>query len=309
MSPRHAALLLASALVLAPIAAHAALDTPTVSVQEIGHGKIAVSVTAGPSGCPNGFSLYWMTQPDYDDYGDVWPDQLSYPTLHWAQFTGVPTLNDGDGAYTTFQLAPNQNIVVEIGDLFDETGVTTNDENELEYTEDDGVDYVTCAFSSSGPAGARSGYSVNLYGHTKKPVDCTFTQGYWKTHPNDWGSVTSLTLGTVSYTKAQLLQILGQSVKGNGLVSLAHQLIATKLNILVKGADPTSIQSVIAAADAQIGSKVVPPIGNGSLTPSSVSHKTQQLDDYNNGCPGQVHCLPPTSTEGTTWGRIKTLYR
>src|SRR3989344_377587 len=60
--------------------------------------------------------------------------------------------------------------------------------------------------------------------------NCTLTQGYWKNHPDSW-PVSSLILGTTVYTKAQLLTIFGQPVAGNGLVSLAHQLIAAKLNI------------------------------------------------------------------------------
>ena len=34
------------------------------------------------------------------------------------------------------------------------------------------------------------------------------TQGFWKNHPTAWGKVTTLTLGTVTYTKTQLETIL-----------------------------------------------------------------------------------------------------
>ncbi|MBA2541621.1 MAG: hypothetical protein H0V17_18400, partial [Deltaproteobacteria bacterium] len=70
-------------------------------------------------------------------------------------------------------------------------------------------------------------------------------------------------------------------VKGNGLVSLAHQLIAAKLN-LANGADDTSIADEIAAADALIGSRVVPPAGNGYLSTSSTSSLIGALDGFNN---------------------------
>jgi hypothetical protein len=238
----------------------------------------------------------------------VWPDLLSYPTLHWAQFTGAPELNTGNGAYTTFKIGPGETINVEVGDLFDESGVTTNDNGDLEYTPSYGTDYVLCAYAIGGTGGGRSPYSVNLNGTTTTPVNCTFTFGYWKNHPEAWGSVTSLTLGTVSYTKAQLLSILGTAVVGNGLVSLAHQLIAAKLNIAVNGADGSAVSGTIAAADAQIGGLVVPPVGSGFLSPSSTSAKTQILDDWNNGITGPGHC-GDTPTGSTTWGRIKTLYR
>ena len=309
MSPRHTALMLASALILAPLVAHAAaLDAPTVAVTAIGHGKIAMNVTAGPSGLPNGFAVYWMTQTDYDDYGDVWPDQLSYPSLHWAQFTGAPTLNTGGGAYTTFKLGPGETINVELGDLFDESGLTTNDTGELEYTTSSGTDYVLCAYAIGGTGGTRSVYSLNGAGTTTAPVNCTFTLGYWKNHPAAWSSVATLMVGTVTYTNAQLMSILNTPAGGNGLISLAHQLITAKLNILVNGADATAISGTIGAADALIGGLVIPPVGGGFLAPGSTSALTETLDDWNNGIFGPGHC-GDTPAKSSTWGRIKTLYR
>jgi hypothetical protein len=126
--------------------------------------------------------------------------------------------------------------------------------------------------------------------NTFTPPDpgCTFTQGYWKNHPEVWVGQ-SVTLGSTNYTQAQLLSIFGRPVKGNGLVSLSHQLIAAKLNIAA-GADPTDAAAAIAAADALIGGLVVPPIGSGYLAPSSTASLTTALDNYNNGVTGPGHC-------------------
>src|SRR5262245_44270594 len=44
--------------------------------------------------------------------------------------------------------------------------------------------------------------------------ECVFTQGYWKNHPDAW-PVETLTLGTVTYTKDQLLSIFHTPVAGN----------------------------------------------------------------------------------------------
>jgi hypothetical protein len=119
---------------------------------------------------------------------------------------------------------------------------------------------------------------------------CTLTLGFWKTHPDNW-PVASLTLGTVNYNQTQLLSILNQSVRGNGLVLLAHQLIAAKLNV-ANGATCASVVASIAAADALIGGLIVPPVGAGSLSTSAVSSLATALDNFNNGlvagCPG--HC-------------------
>lgn len=114
---------------------------------------------------------------------------------------------------------------------------------------------------------------------------CTYTLGYWKNHESAW-PVTSLTLGTVSYTKAQLLMVLKTPVRGNGLISLAHQLIAAKLNI-ANGSSGAVINSTIASADALIGGL---NLFTGSLPTSQTSTLTSRLDSYNNGKIGPGHC-------------------
>jgi uncharacterized repeat protein (TIGR01451 family) len=122
---------------------------------------------------------------------------------------------------------------------------------------------------------------------------CTLTQGFWKNHyPEAWPTsvlANGMMLGTVSYTAAQLVDIFDQPVQGNGLVSLAHQLIAAKLNI-ASGADGSEIQSDIGAADAMIGGLVVPPIGSGDLEPSDTSALNDSLTDFNEGTTGPGHC-------------------
>jgi hypothetical protein len=94
--------------------------------------------------------------------------------------------------------------------------------------------------------------------------------------------VTELQLGNVTYTQEQLLAILHQPVRGNGLLILAHQLIAAKLNIAA-GADPSCIQDAIAEADALIGDLVIPPIGDGYLSPRDVGSLAGILGQYNEG--------------------------
>jgi cysteine-rich repeat protein len=125
---------------------------------------------------------------------------------------------------------------------------------------------------------------------------CTLTQGYWKNH-SGW-PVTTLTLGTVSYSEADLRAILGAAVKGNGLLALAHQLIAAKLN-LAGGAAGGALGTAIADADALIGGLVCPPVGNGSLSTSATSALTDKLDQFNSGKIGPGHCAdgppPPPS--------------
>ena len=103
------------------------------------------------------------------------------------------------------------------------------------------------------------------------------------------------------------MSILNAPVSGNGLISLAHQLIGAKLN-LANGANPTSIASTVAAADALIGGLVIPPVGAGYLAPSATSAYTQSLDDFNNGLSGPGHC-GSTPVRTSSWGSLKTIVR
>lgn len=128
------------------------------------------------------------------------------------------------------------------------------------------------------------------YGATENPIsgaDCTLTQGYWKNHVSEW-PVGSLTLGTRTYTQAEALAIFAQPVAGNGLVALAHQLIAAKLN--VASGSTNAVSAAIEDADELIGGLVVPPVGTGYLATSTTASLAQALDDYNVGETGPGHC-------------------
>jgi hypothetical protein len=101
--------------------------------------------------------------------------------------------------------------------------------------------------------------------------------------------VTSLTLGAVPYTEGELCSIFSTPAAGNGLIVLAHQLIAAKLNI-ANGADGTAAAEAIVDAGALIGGLVVPPVGSGSLPNSAASALTATLTSYNEGAIGPGHC-------------------
>jgi hypothetical protein len=284
-----------------PAAAQTPLDTPTITVARNTPHHVWLTITAGASGAPNGVYVEWMTLADFNLYGGWAP--YGDPALYYCNFNGAPSRHT-NGGLSTFALAPNQSVQVVVGDLFDETGVVDNWSLELDPVESikvrgravgDGAGH-----SDSPNCGDRDDDSDSEHNN------CVKSQGYWKTHPAQW-PVTSLALGTVSYTQAQLLSILNKPAGGNGLIILCHQLIATKLNI-ANGADPALISATVAAADAQIGSLVCPPVGAGTLTPSSVEHKSDQLDDWNETEDGPVSC-GITPTIQSTWGQLKTLYR
>jgi hypothetical protein len=289
-------------LALAHTARAAAYDAPTLSAVTIqgrtGWFDVLLQVQAGASGTPGGFTVEWMTRADYVRLGG-WP-LYGGPEVKYCTFVDQPSLVERDGTHT-FHLGSGESAVVEPGNLFDETGIATNWTDALT----PGTDYVLRAYAESDQYGEDSPYSQDLIVTTSK-AECT--QGFWKNHPENWpAAATPMTLGTVAYSAAQLQSIFAQSASGNGLVALAHQLIAAKLN-LANGSDPTNIASTIAAADALIGNNVVPPVGTDNLPTSSTNSLTDALDDYNNGrISGVANC--PTPTHAVTWGTLKTRYR
>jgi len=273
-------LIVAFAMSAAAHVAHAAYDQPAISVGSVGHGRVAVSITAGASGMPQGFTVRWMPEASYNAYGG-WPSQHASDE-GWGSFTGQPTFNTNGGTVTSFQLKSKQKVIIQVGDLFDETGVSGTYVAELEQ----GVPYVFTAYTN----GTTSTFTTTVRAApiTTDQTNCTYTLGYWKNHTSVW-PVDQLTLGSRTYSFEQLLAILNEPARGNGLISLAHQLISAKLNV-AHGADAALIASYIAQADGLIGSLVVPPT-NGSgdfIAPSQTEALTTKLDDYNNGLVGQI---------------------
>jgi hypothetical protein len=266
-------------------------STPTIACGGSAQVSIDIVVTAGSTGAPSGFSLQWMTAADYAANGNTW--YLSEDTrLCKASFSGNANLS-------RYNLTANQSVTVKVGDFLFDNGASTNCLDPLVC----GTAYVFRVFAHGDNKGNRSAFTSNLTcstlpcGHTG---GCTYTQGYWKTHgpvPVGMNSYVwpesikagGMTLGTVSYTADQLLLIFNTPAAGNGLIVLAHQLIAAKLNI-ANGADPTAIAASITAADVLIGSRVVPPIGTGFLKPGITSDLTTLLTDYNEGKTGPGHC-------------------
>lgn len=305
MKPRYALLLLPILCALAlqaPVAAADVLDAPALEFVSSGRTSMSVRVIAGASGAPKGFTLEWLPAATYDQLGGF--PAAGDPRILKGDFFGVPTLNTQDGT-TSYRLQSVDDAGVQLGDLFDETGVATQQSGELL----EGTEYVVrVRANADGDLGASASSTVVRATTLSRSLqDCTYTQGYWKNHTEVW-PVGNLTLGTVNYSAAQLLAIFNQPAAGNGLLSLAHQLIAAKLNI-AQGATPTAaVNAAIAAADGMIGALVAPPIGAGSLSPGATSGLTTTLDNFNQGITGPGHC-GSTPTRTPTWGGLKSLYR
>src|SRR5690242_141608 len=82
----------------------AALDTPTLDVVKASRATVKLSIVAGESGAPAGFTIEYMTLSDYEAIGG-WPAFGTYAGLHRNIFNGTPTLNTTDGT-SSFLLTP-----------------------------------------------------------------------------------------------------------------------------------------------------------------------------------------------------------
>ena len=267
------------------------LSTPAISCAGATQTSINIQVCAGANGLPNGFSLDWLKASDYAANANHWFSSDS-PLACSAGFSGSANLS-------RYNLGPYECVTVNVGDFLFDNGASTNCAIGL----DCGTQYMFRAFGHGNSTYNRSDDTAVLgcatldCGHS---TSCTFTQGYWKTHgvaPTgnnayawpDAAKASGLQLGSVSYTAADLLSILNKPAAGNGLVALAHQLIAAKLNVAA-GGDPTAVAADIATSDALIGSLVIPPLGGGYLAPSLTSGLVGALSSYNEGATGPGHC-------------------
>src|SRR6266496_5017863 len=223
---------------------------PTLSCGTSAQSYIEVTVTGDSiTGAPAGFTIQWETLSDYQQFG--WNSNRA-PSYCAASLSGVPGASQWD-------LAPGASVTVQIGDnLFDTLGASSECASQSLIC---GTQYVFRAFAHATSGVKQSGFGSTLTCQTLPCVtpNCTYTQGYWKTHgpegcvegnnSDQWSSsALPMLLGNLNYTDLQLCAIFNTPAAGNGLISLAHQLIAAKLNI-AKGADPTSIAATISAAD------------------------------------------------------------
>jgi hypothetical protein len=270
------------------------IDAPTITCATSTEASISLQVCAasgtGATGLPAGFSIQWMTAAAYAANGGWYTsDDLR---LCKASFSGNANLS-------RYNLTAGECVIVNVGEFLFDNGASSNCIAALAC----GTDYVFRAFGHATSALNRSDFTATRTCSTlacscPQPPNCTLTQGYWKTHgpagcvtgnnTNEW-PVTSLTLGSVTYTDLEVCSILNTPAAGNGLIALAHQLIAAKLNV-AKGADGTAVAQAIADADALIGGLVIPPVGSGSLAASATSTLTGVLANYNEGAIGPGHC-------------------
>lgn len=141
--------------------------------------------------------------------------------------------------------------------------------------------------SYDGPPGATTYSASGVFPTTlplseaPAPTKCPNPQGFWKNTPGAW-PVSSLVLGSQTYTKAQLLTLLGSNGSDASRI-LAAQLIAAKLNV-ASGSSPTAVAATIASADTLLSglSGALPyNIKTSSATGKTMTQLATTLESYN----------------------------
>ena len=112
--------------------------------------------------------------------------------------------------------------------------------------------------------------------------------GYWKNHPEAW-PVQSISLGGVTYSKAQAIQTMRMPERGDMTRNVFRHLLAAKLNVL-SGNDAECILDAILYADSWLARN---PMGSNVRINSRGSRDIMgvlvRLGAYNGG----LLCAPP----------------
>jgi len=151
-----------------------------------------------------------------------------------------------------------------------------------------GTTPVTCTAASG--AGLSSSCSFDVV--VTRGYRCPLSQGYWKNNPKAW-PVASLTLGSQTYTQAELLQLLKTSTTSDASLVLARQLIAAELNI-ANLSDPAPVNGAISDAGgllSRFAGKLPYGVKTGSTLAKGMVGDASVLENYNTGAltPG---CTP-----------------
>jgi len=135
--------------------------------------------------------------------------------------------------------------------------------------------------------------------------NCTYSHGYWKTHPEKVQPLLPVSLGATGGAKSlniltssaavAVLEMKTYGSPSNGITKLYAQLLAARLNIK-KGASASAVTATLNAADAFLGQ-----YDWKSWDKLSAKQKNDALgwmttlDNYNNGLIGPGHCSETTS--------------
>jgi photosystem II stability/assembly factor-like uncharacterized protein len=149
-------------------------------------------------------------------------------------------------------------------------------------------DLYNVAFTGPDTGTVVGGFGAILRTSASAGGSCPEALTYWRANPDSW-PVDTLTLGSQSYDKTELLELVNTPSRNDAPVdvslALAHQLIAARLNV-AQGSDPTPIASGLEHADTLL-SKYPGKLPYGVERASTAGHIMHRnatlLSDYNHG--------------------------
>jgi hypothetical protein len=144
--------------------------------------------------------------------------------------------------------------------------------------------------------------------------NCSYTQGYWKTHseygpagPADetWDQLPAGPDTEFYLSGASWYEVFWTSPKGNKYYSLAHQFMAAHLNFL-SGADPTEAQDAYDAAALLFETYTPAEVKADKDLNKEFGSYIGTLTDYNEGTIGPGHCDDGEEEEESKSSMINT---
>lgn len=142
--------------------------------------------------------------------------------------------------------------------------------------------------SLSNDVGAQVTFT-NTYTPPPPPPYCTLTQGYWKTHTEDWDEAGERVVQTTDLffnSGKTYIEIMNMPpAGGNSYLQLAHQYIAAVLNL--NGASDPVINSAISTAAGYFAGHTA---GSYFIKNAGWTSLAGTLDGFNNGLIGPGHC-------------------
>ncbi len=282
-----------------------ALDAPSITCASSTQSSISLTITAGLSGTPAGFTVQWMTSAALAAANGVWPSSSAVGACD-ASFSGNANLS-------RYNLLSGGAVTIEIGEILLDNGASTRCPGALEC----GTEYAFRVFAHSTSTVSKSGWANQLCSTLSCNVaaGCVYSQGYWKNKSSQGKAspkifdalgnligyqslwpVHSLTLGTVTYSETECVAIWRTSPQGgNTYLKLAHQLMAAKLNVIKLTNDgvtiPQAVIDAIAAGDALIASAdlkcgiTITTCTQPYAKDSAMNTVASQLDLFNTGDP------------------------
>ena len=132
---------------------------------------------------------------------------------------------------------------------------------------------------------------IPIGGPTPTPTPsgpCARSPGYWKNHSNMW-CVGNIQLGCTNYTLSQAIAILRQNPSRDKTYSLAHQLIAAKLDVACLNTNSSCIGEALSAADAWLCAH---PVGSGVTASSAAWQEISATHDLLANYTSGLLCAP-----------------